>query len=106
MAEDFSIKQIEMELNKLRGQSQVNDIKTNPAQGEDFGKILKDAISEVNELTKSADEGVGQQLIAGETTDLPSTIIQIQKADVSFQAMMQIRNKILKAYEEIIRMPM
>lgn len=104
MAEDFAINQIEMELNRLRGKLDQS-MEAKPADGSSFGTMLKEAISEVNELTNKADEAVKTQMVAGETTDLHSTMIALQKAEVSFQMMMQIRNKILKAYEDIMRTP-
>jgi flagellar hook-basal body complex protein FliE len=68
-----------------------------------FGEILKDAISTVNELAKQSDTEI-QKLMTGESQDLHSTVIAMQKADVSFQMMMQVRNKIVQAYQEIMRM--
>jgi flagellar hook-basal body complex protein FliE len=43
--------------------------------------------------------------MTGETQDLHTTLIAMQKADMSFQTMMQVRNKIIQAYTEIMRMP-
>jgi flagellar hook-basal body complex protein FliE len=71
--------------------------------GVGFGEILKDAISTVNELQKQSDQEV-QKLMAGESQDLHTTVIAMQKADLSFQMMMQVRNKIVQAYQEIMRM--
>jgi len=68
-----------------------------------FGEILKDAISTVNELQKQSDQDI-QKLMTGESQDLHTTVIAMQKADLSFQMMMQVRNKIVQAYQEIIRM--
>jgi flagellar hook-basal body complex protein FliE len=42
--------------------------------------------------------------MTGESKDLHSTVIAMQKADLSFQMMMQVRNKLMQAYQEIIRM--
>jgi flagellar hook-basal body complex protein FliE len=67
-----------------------------------FGEMLKDAISTVNELQKKSDQEV-QKLMAGESQDLHTTVIAMQKADLSFQMMMQVRNKIVQAYQEIMR---
>ncbi|MBP1594950.1 MAG: fliE [Acidobacteria bacterium] len=72
-------------------------------EGESFGDILKSAISTVNELQKQSD-GEIQKLMTGETVDLHTTMIAVQKADLSFQMMMQVRNKIVQAYQEIMRM--
>jgi flagellar hook-basal body complex protein FliE len=68
-----------------------------------FGDMLKDAISTVNDMQKQSDQEI-QKLMAGETQDLHSTLIAVQKADLTFQTMMQVRNKILQAYQEIMRM--
>ena len=71
--------------------------------GTGFGDILKDAISTVNELQKQSDQEI-QKLMTGESQDLHTTVIAMQKADLSFQMMMQVRNKIVQAYQEIMRM--
>ncbi|MBN2241185.1 MAG: flagellar hook-basal body complex protein FliE [Acidobacteria bacterium] len=68
-----------------------------------FGTVLKDAISTVNELQKQSDREI-EKLMTGESQDLHNTVIAMQKAGLSFQMMMQVRNKIVQAYQEIIRM--
>jgi flagellar hook-basal body complex protein FliE len=67
-----------------------------------FGDILKDAISTVNDLQKQSDREI-QKLMTGESQDLHQTVIAVQNADLSFQMMMQVRNKIVQAYQEIMR---
>ena len=67
-----------------------------------FGDMLKDAISSVNELQKQSDTEI-QKVMTGESQDLATTVIAMQKADLSFQMMMQVRNKIVQAYQEIMR---
>mgnify|MGYP001545264501 CR=1 FL=1 len=105
MAENISVKQVELELNRLRDRMKQTAQKPTEGQKGQFGEMLKDAINEVNELQKNADEAVEKQTVSGDTTDLHKTMIALQKAEVSFQTMMQVRNKILKAYEEIMRTP-
>jgi flagellar hook-basal body complex protein FliE len=73
-------------------------------EGGNFGEMLKSAISTANELQKQSDVEI-QKLMTGETQDLHTTMIAVQKADLSFQMMMQVRNKIVQAYQEIMRMP-
>ncbi len=68
-----------------------------------FSQILKDSIQKVGELEKEANAQT-EQLAKMETQDVHNTMIAIEKADVSFQLMMQVRNKIISAYEEIMRM--
>jgi flagellar hook-basal body complex protein FliE len=73
------------------------------SEGPKFGEVLKDAIATVNELQRSSDQEI-QKLMTGESQDLHATLIAVQKADLSFQMMMQVRNKIVQAYQEIMRM--
>ncbi len=68
-----------------------------------FGDVLKDSIKKVVELEKDAGTEM-EKLVKMENTDVQSTMIAVEKADLSFQMMMQIRNKILSAYDEIMRM--
>ena len=72
-------------------------------EGASFGDMLKTAISTANDLQKQSDVEI-QKLMTGETQDLHTTMIAVQKADLSFQMMMQVRNKIVQAYQEIMRM--
>jgi flagellar hook-basal body complex protein FliE len=67
-----------------------------------FGDVLKDSIKKVGEIEKEADQEV-QKLATMESGDIHNTMMAIEKADLSFQMMMQIRNKIISAYEEIMR---
>jgi flagellar hook-basal body complex protein FliE len=68
-----------------------------------FTSILKHAIKTVNQAQMEADEAV-QELATGNQKDIHQTMIALEKAEVSFQLMMQVRNKIVSAYEEIMRM--
>lgn len=70
--------------------------------GVSFGETLRDAITTVNNAQKQSDLAV-QKLMTGESQDLHATLIAVQKADLSFQMMMQVRNKIIQAYQEIMR---
>ena len=69
-----------------------------------FGALLKDAISEVNNLSQKSDMEI-QKIMTGESDELQTAVIAMQRADVSFQMMMQVRNKIVQAYQEVLRMP-
>lgn len=71
---------------------------------ESFGKMLARSLNEVNQLKLNADEAIND-LAAGKQKDIHQTMISLEKADVAFQLMMQIRNKIIAAYETVMRMP-
>ena len=72
-------------------------------EGKTFSETLKESISEVNQLQKEAETAI-QDLATGKTNDIHNTMIAIEKADISFKMMMKVRNKILDAYQEIMRM--
>src|SRR5258708_4318042 len=68
-----------------------------------FGDLLNSAISETSKLqTQSAQEV--QKLMTGEVQDVHTALIAVQKADLSFQMMMQVKNKLMAAYDEVMRM--
>lgn len=70
--------------------------------GKGFGEALKEAINEVNDLQVKADQSIND-LSTGKVKDIHETMIALQKADVSFQTLMQVRNKIVESYQEIMR---
>ncbi len=68
-----------------------------------FLDVLKSSIDEANRLQMEADKA-SNLLASGEAVDIHNTMIAVQKADVSFRLMMEVRNKIVEAYHEIMRM--
>ena len=68
-----------------------------------FSEILKSLINQVNELQNKADESV-QKLVSGETGSIHQVMIAIEEADLAFRLMMEVRNKLIEAYQEIMRM--
>ncbi len=73
------------------------------AQDGSFMDTLKDAIGDVNRLHEEADQAV-RDLAEGKDANIHNTMIALEKAEISFQLMMQVRNKIISAYETIMRM--
>jgi flagellar hook-basal body complex protein FliE len=75
-----------------------------PGESEgNFGSALKTAINQVEEIHTSAEQQV-TELLKGDRSDVHNVMIAVEKADVAFQMMMQVRNKIVSAYQEISRM--
>jgi flagellar hook-basal body complex protein FliE len=68
-----------------------------------FSDILFNAVKEVNNLHQTADKAI-QNVQAGNTGGLHETMIALEKADVSFRTMLTVRNKLIEAYQEIMRM--
>lgn len=96
---DMSIKGLSSPLPMPQGKGQSPA----PEAGKGFGTIFKGAIGEVNKLHHEANQAV-EALAAGRSEDVHNTMIALQKADVSFQLLMQIRNKVVSAYETVMRM--
>ena len=80
-----------------------NPLQRTDRKAQSFGDTMLQAINSVNRLQKEADDDI-QALATGEKRDLHQTMISLEKAGISFQLMMQVRNKIVAAYQEIMRM--
>jgi flagellar hook-basal body complex protein FliE len=74
-----------------------------PAEGASFGAVLQDSLAQVNHLQHEADRAI-TQLASGGPQSLHDTMLALEKADLSFRLMMQVRNKIVEAYQEVLRM--
>ena len=68
--------------------------------GQPFKNILLEALDQVNTMQHQADEAV-QQLVTGGDVNPAEVLTSLQKADMSFKLMLQIRNKLVSAYQEI-----
>ncbi len=73
--------------------------------GNSFKNILNNAIGEVESTRSDAAKSV-EQFLSGNGEDLHSTILATQRAELEFQMFMQVRNKVVSAYQEIMKMPM
>ena len=83
--------------------TQISD--TNTASGSNnFSDSVKGALQEVN-TTQQASKALRTAYERGEDVPLTDVVMSIQKSSLAFEATLQIRNKVLKAYEEIMNMP-
>ena len=67
-----------------------------------FGELFSNAISEVDQLQQTADKKI-EGLILNKGVTPHDAMIALEKADIAFQLMNQIRSKIVRAYEEVMR---
>ncbi|MGG4169778.1 flagellar hook-basal body complex protein FliE [Rossellomorea vietnamensis] len=72
---------------------------------ENFSQLLKNSIDEVNKMQVQSDQ-LTEKLVRGENVDLHQVMIASQKASITLQTTMEVRNKVVEAYQEIMRMPM
>ena len=68
-----------------------------------FADTLKSAIDNVNQLQKASDKA-SQDLATGRTDNVADVMISAEKADIALRVMVQVRNKIIDAYQEIMKM--
>ncbi|MES2767783.1 MAG: flagellar hook-basal body complex protein FliE [Bdellovibrionota bacterium] len=73
------------------------------SSGESFADSLKKAVNTVDSLQKDADVKM-QELATGKSQNIHETMIAAEKADIALKLMVQVRNKIIDAYQEIMRM--
>ncbi|MDH4467608.1 MAG: flagellar hook-basal body complex protein FliE [Bacteriovoracaceae bacterium] len=73
------------------------------ATPQSFASFLKTSLSDVNQIQSSANESI-QRLVSGEEQDIHETMLLVEKAELAFKTMGQIRSKVIEAYREIMRM--
>lgn len=83
------------------GSGQVNETQAN--EGANFADFLKNAIGNVNSSISESQE-MQQKLVTGQIDDIHSVMIAAEKADLALQYTLAIRNKVMDAYTEIMRM--
>lgn len=72
-------------------------------QGPSFGDTLKDAVNQVDDAQKAADQQI-EAFVAGEQENLHEVMISMNQAKLAFQLMTEVRNKALETYQELMRM--
>ena len=102
-------KGIDQMLSVLRATSaqaggRVAEAQSAPAGGADFAQVLQNSIAQVNQTQQQA-EGMAASFAAGDgNANLHEVMIALQKANVSFQEMVQVRNKLVSAYHDVMNM--
>ncbi|MBS1714730.1 MAG: flagellar hook-basal body complex protein FliE [Armatimonadetes bacterium] len=81
----------------------ANPLNGQKASGDDFGQMLMDAIKDVNEVQQKS-EALQNDLMAGRPVETANLMIAMQQASTAMNLTLQVRNKLLEAYQEISRM--
>ena len=87
-------------LSNLGSLPQASKVAGEPAEGKSFKNVLIESINDVNALQQDADRAV-EGLFTGEDVNPAEVLTAVQKADLAFRMMMQIRNKLVAAYDEV-----
>ena len=88
-----------------QGQGEGRAVPAIAQDGPSFSDLLQRALSEVR-ADELAAEQEARNLMTGHGTDMHTAVLAVQKADVSFYTMMAVRNKLIDAYREVMRMQM
>ena len=73
-----------------------------PREGTGFAGALREAVEKVSQLQQDSGQEI-QRLITGESEDLHKTMLAVQRSELAFELMMEVRNKVVQAYQEIMR---
>ena len=74
-----------------------------PEGAHSFSELMRNSFEKVNEYQHDADSAI-KELVAGRTKNIHETMLAIERADTSLKLITQVRNKVLDAYKEIMRM--
>lgn len=117
MVERVDISNVLSEIRSLRTQmmrnQQINPNMAIPkpdavrptAEVPSFGNTLRHAVDKVNDIQKTSNQLATAYEKGDPTVDISRVMIESQKASVSFQALTQVRNRVVQAYEDIMKMP-
>ena len=88
----------------LAGMNQTTKAKPAPTgQGDDFGQVMMDAIKEVNKMQGDTAK-LQEDVMANRPVELHDLMISMERSSTAMQLTLQVRNKVLEAYQEIARM--
>jgi flagellar hook-basal body complex protein FliE len=88
----------------ITGATETSATSGQAAGSSDFLSTLRSAVDQVNQLQSEA-SGQVSSMLSGNGQDVHSAMIAVQKADLAFELMVEMRNKIVSAYQEISRIP-
>ena len=90
---------------EVAAKGNIPDQVAEPKKEVNFAHTLKKAINDVNE-TQAVSSNLSAQYAAGvESVDLPQVMVAMQESSIKFEAVKQVRNRVLSAYQEIMSMP-
>ncbi|PUB85629.1 MAG: flagellar hook-basal body complex protein FliE [gamma proteobacterium symbiont of Ctena orbiculata] len=105
MSNSMNIDQVLAQMRVMAAQATNNSSQASESGGADFGELLKQSIDHVNSAQQEA-SALRTAFESGEgDMDLAQVMIAAQKSSLSFEAMVQVRNKLVEAYKDVMNMP-
>jgi len=107
MSDISSINQVLTEMRRLTAAAQSSPLESPGAEpaSADFSALLKQSIDQVNETQKAAGKLSNAFTAGAPNVDVTEVMVALQKAGVAFQAMTEVRNRLVSAYQDIMSMP-
>lgn len=99
------VNQVLTQMRRLESLAKNEAMPVEQGQGASFSDLLKQSIDKVNETQQTAGELKTAFETGSRDVDLAEVMIAVQKSSVSFQAMVQVRNKLVEAYKDVMSMP-
>ena len=99
----MQIEQLQMTPVHMSAESHLTEVKPEQSEVKSFSDCLIDALKETNALQQKSD-ALNAALAAGQVDDISQVVIASQKADLAMQLTLQVRNKAISAYQELMRM--
>jgi flagellar hook-basal body complex protein FliE len=102
----LQIAQVLAEMRSLQSRIGVNvpEAPSNPAQPSDFAKLLSNSVNQVASMQNQATAMANAYEAGDKNVDLSKVGIEVQKADLAFRAMTEVRNKLIDAYTQVMNM--
>lgn len=91
------------QIGRLANPEQTGQTNLSNSAPANFGQMLNNALDHLTQTENAANEAV-TRLAAGDDIELHQVMLTMQEADLSFQLALQIRNKLVEAYQEVMRM--
>ena len=104
---DIDINQLLTQLRSLRTQMVMPQAQGAVAAGQevpDFANLLKQSVDKVNQMQTNSDKLTGAFEAGAPSVDLAQVMVEMQKAGLSFRALSEVRNHLVSAYQEVMRM--
>lgn len=104
---DIDVNQILVQMRAMAASAQ-GGVAAQPAAapGADFASLLQSSVNQVNSAQKAAGSMSAAFAKGDPSVDLAEVMVAVQKAGISFQAMTQVRNKLVQAYQDVMNMPL
>ncbi|MCH2533315.1 MAG: flagellar hook-basal body complex protein FliE [Bdellovibrionales bacterium] len=104
----LTIKSAESLIKSGNTSSEIQSKKNSPLNAKEsgdgsFANSLNDAITKVNDMQVNSNQMM-EKLATGETKNIPEVMVAAEKADIALKLMVQVRNKMIDAYQEIMKM--